>query len=61
MRQIGRASKGKNERKNKQDDNGAKRECGAHEAPRVRFARKTRNRRIRNCGAVPTKQWNWQS
>lgn len=42
MRQIGRASKGKNERKNKQDHNGAKRECGAHKAFPVPFARETR-------------------
>jgi hypothetical protein len=44
MRQIGRASKGKNERNNKQDHNGAKRECGTDEAFPVPFARQTRNR-----------------
>ena len=44
MRQIGRASKGKNERNNKQDHNGAKRECGTDEALPVPFARQTRNR-----------------
>jgi hypothetical protein len=44
MRQIGRASKGKNERKNKQDHNGAKLESGAHEAFPLPFARETRNR-----------------
>lgn len=44
MLQTGHVSKGKNERKNKQDYNGAKLECGAHNAFPVPFARETRNR-----------------